>query len=245
MYYLQIGVKRTMIIFPAIDILKGKCVRLIQGDYNREKVYGDSPVAMAKKWEEKGAEFIHIVDLDGAKSGKSINESIIIEIAKSVNVPVQVGGGIRSMETVKTYLNNGVNRVIIGTAAIEDEQFLRDAVNTYGERIVVSLDAKNGYVATDGWTDTSDVVALDLVKKLEQLGVKTIVYTDIAKDGMLQGPNLVEQKAINEATSIDVIASGGVTTKEDVANLKQLNMYGAIVGKALYDGKITFEELIN
>lgn len=234
-----------MIIFPAIDILKGKCVRLIQGDYNREKVYGDSPVAMAKKWEEKGAEFIHIVDLDGAKSGKSINESIIIEIAKSVNVPVQVGGGIRSMETVKTYLNNGVNRVIIGTAAIEDEQFLRDAVNTYGERIVVSLDAKNGYVATDGWTDTSDVVALDLVKKLEQLGVKTIVYTDIAKDGMLQGPNLVEQKAINEATSIDVIASGGVTTKEDVANLKQLNMYGAIVGKALYDGKITFEELIN
>lgn len=233
-----------MIIFPAIDILKGKCVRLIQGDYNREKVYSDSPVDMAKQWETKGAEFIHIVDLDGAKSGKSINEEIIIEIAKSVNVPIQVGGGIRSMETVKTYLDNGVKRVIIGTAAIEDEAFLKEAVDTYGERIVVSLDAKNGYIATDGWTDTSDVLALDLVKKLEEIGVKTIVYTDIAKDGMLQGPNLEEQKAINEATSIDVIASGGVTTKEDVENLKQLNLYGAIVGKALYDGKITFEELI-
>lgn len=233
-----------MIIFPAIDILKGKCVRLIQGDYNREKVYSDSPVDMAKQWETKGAEFIHIVDLDGAKSGKSINEEIIIEIAKSVNVPIQVGGGIRSMETVKTYLDNGVKRVIIGTAAIEDEAFLKEAIDTYGERIVVSLDAKNGYIATDGWTDTSDVLALDLVKKLEEIGVKTIVYTDIAKDGMLQGPNLEEQKAINEATSIDVIASGGVTTKEDVENLKQLNLYGAIVGKALYDGKITFEELI-
>lgn len=234
-----------MIIFPAIDILQGRCVRLIQGDYNREKVYSDSPVDMAKQWEAKGAEFIHIVDLDGAKSGKSINEDIIIEIAKSVNIPIQVGGGIRSMETVKTYLDNGVNRVIIGTAAIEDEAFLKEAVEVYSERIVVSLDAKNGYIATDGWTDTSDVLALDLAKKLETIGVKTIVYTDIAKDGMLQGPNLEEQKAINEATKMDVIASGGVTTKEDVENLKQLNMYGAIVGKALYDGKITLEELLN
>ena len=234
-----------MIIFPAIDILQGRCVRLIQGDYNREKVYSDSPVDMAKQWEAKGAEFIHIVDLDGAKSGKSINEDIIIEIAKSVNIPIQVGGGIRSMETVKTYLDNGVNRVIIGTAAIEDESFLKEAVEVYSERIVVSLDAKNGYIATDGWTDTSDVLALDLAKKLETIGVKTIVYTDIAKDGMLQGPNLEEQKAINEATKMDVIASGGVTTKEDVENLKQLNMYGAIVGKALYDGKITLEELLN
>lgn len=233
-----------MIIFPAIDILKGKCVRLIQGDYNKEVVYGDSPVDMAKQWQAKNAEFIHIVDLDGARSGKSLNEQIIIDIAKAVDVPIQVGGGIRSMETVKTYLDNGVNRVIVGTAAIEDEAFLQEAVETYKERIVVSLDAKDGYVATEGWTDTSDVRALDIVKDLEKLGVKTIVYTDIAKDGMLQGPNLEEQRAINEATSIDVIASGGVTTREDVDNLKELNMYGAIVGKALYDGKITFEELI-
>src|SRR5699024_2356768 len=168
----------------------------------------------------------------------------IIDIAKAVKVPIQVGGGIRSMDTVKTYLDNGVNRVIVGTAAIADEAFLKEAVEAYGERIVVSLDAKDGYVATDGWTDTSDVRALDIVKDLEMLGVKTIVYTDIAKDGMLQGPNLEEQRAINEATTVDVIASGGVTTREDVDNLKELNMYGAIVGKALYDGKITFEELI-
>src|SRR5690606_6598549 len=235
----------TMIIFPAIDILNGKCVRLIQGDYNREKVYSDSPVEMAKQWEEKGAEFIHIVDLDGAKSGKSINEAIILEIAKTVNVPVQVGGGIRSMQTVKTYLENGVNRVIIGTAAIQDEAFLKEAVETYGERIVVSLDAKNGYIATDGWTDTSDVKALDLVRKLENIGVKTIVYTDIAKDGMLQGPNLAEQKAINEATTMDVIAAGGVATKADVENLRRLGLYGGIIGKALYDGKLKLEELIN
>src|SRR5699024_84033 len=233
-----------MIIFPAIDILNGKCVRLIQVDYNKEVIYDDSPVDMAKQWEAKGAEFIHIVDLDGAKTGKSINEQIIIDIAKAVTVPIQVGGGIRSMDNVKTYLNSGVNRVIVGTAAIEDEAFLNEAVTTYGERIVVSLDAKDGYVATEGWTDTSDVRALDIVKDLEKIGVKTIVYTDIAKDGMLQGPNLEEQQAMNEATSIDVIASGGVTTREDVDNLKNLNMYGAIVGKALYDGKITLEELI-
>lgn len=234
-----------MIIFPAIDILKGKCVRLIQGDYNKEVVYNDSPVQMAKQWEEKGAEFIHIVDLDGAKSGESINQQIIIDIAKTVNVPIQVGGGIRSLQTIDTYIQNGVNRVIIGTAAIQDKAFLQSAVSQYGEKIVVSIDAKNGYVATDGWTDTSDVRAFDLVKELEALGVKTIVYTDIAKDGMLQGPNLEEQKTIHEATSMDVIASGGVTTKEDVVNLKQLNMYGAIIGKALYDGKISFEDIVN
>lgn len=233
-----------MIIFPAIDILDGKCVRLIQGDYNQEKVYGDSPVAMAQQWEEKGAEFIHIVDLDGAKSGKSINQDIILAIAKTVNIPIQVGGGIRSLDTIKTYLDNGVNRVIVGTAAIQDKAFLQKAVVQYQERIVVSIDAKNGYVATDGWTDTSDVAALDLVKELEGLGVQTIVYTDIAKDGMLQGPNLQEQQAINEATTMDVIASGGVTTKEDVENLKQLELYGAIIGKALYDGKISFETLV-
>lgn len=233
-----------MIIFPAIDILNGKCVRLIQGDYNQEKVYGNSPVAMAKQWEQKGAEFIHIVDLDGAKSGKSINQTIILEIAQSVNIPIQVGGGIRSLDTIKTYLDNGVNRVIVGTAAISDKEFLQAAVAEYKERIVVSIDAKNGYVATDGWTDTSDVAALDLVKELEALGVQTIVYTDIAKDGMLQGPNLQEQQVVHEATTMDVIASGGVTTKEDVDNLKQLNMYGAIVGKALYDGKVDFETLI-
>lgn len=233
-----------MIIFPAIDILKGKCVRLIQGDYNQEKVYGDSPVAMAKKWEEKGAEYIHIVDLDGAKSGDSINKSVIKEIAENVNIPIQVGGGIRSLDIISFYLNSGVSRVIIGTAAIQDPEFLKEAVNQYGDKIAVSLDARNGFIATDGWTDTSEVKAIDLVKQLEQIGLKTIVYTDIAKDGMLQGPNLEEQRAINDATSMNLIASGGVTTKEDVNNLQTLNLYGTIIGKALYDGKLDFETVV-
>jgi len=233
-----------MIIFPAIDILNGQCVRLIQGDYNKEKIYSNSPIDMAKQWEEKGAEYIHIVDLDGAKTGRSINQEIILEIAKTVNVPIQVGGGIRSLETIENYLENGVNRVIIGTAAINHPEFLQDAVDKFEEKIAVSIDARNGYVATDGWTDTSDVKALDLVKRLETVGVKTIVYTDIAKDGMLQGPNLEEQKAINEATTIDLIASGGVTTKEDVENLRALNLYGVIIGKALYDGKLKLETIL-
>ncbi len=233
-----------MIIFPAIDILDGQCVRLIQGDYNQESVYSNSPVDMAKQWEEKGAEFIHIVDLDGAKSGNSTNKDIIQKIAQTVNIPVQVGGGIRSLEIIDAHTNNGVNRVIIGTAAIQDPEFLKAAVEKYGDKIVVSLDARNGFIATDGWTDTSEVKALDLVKDLEKIGVKTIVYTDIAKDGMLQGPNLDEQQVINEATTIDVIASGGVTTKEDVENLQALNMYGAIIGKALYDGKLEFESVV-
>jgi phosphoribosylformimino-5-aminoimidazole carboxamide ribotide isomerase len=233
-----------MIIFPAIDILDGQCVRLIQGDYNREKVYSNSPVDMAKQWEKKGAEYIHIVDLNGAKTGVSINKEIIKEIANTVSIPVQVGGGIRSVDTIKYYLENGVSRVIIGTAAINNQQFLQEAIETFGEKIAVSIDARNGYVATDGWTDTSDVSALDLIKKLEEVGVKTIVYTDIAKDGMLQGPNLTEQQTINKATKMDVIASGGVTTKEDVENLRQLNMYGTIIGKALYDGKLEFESLM-
>ncbi len=233
-----------MIIFPAIDILDGQCVRLIQGDYNREKVYSNSPIDMAKQWEDKGAEFIHIVDLNGAKTGESINKAVIIEIANTVSIPIQVGGGIRSIDTIEAYLKNGVNRVIIGTAAINDQAFLQESVKRFGEQIVVSIDAKNGFVATDGWTDTSDVSALELIKKLEEVGVKTIVYTDIAKDGMLQGPNLTEQQTINEATKMDVIASGGVTTKEDIANLQNLNMYGAIIGKALYDGKLEFESLM-
>lgn len=233
-----------MIIFPAIDILDGKCVRLIQGDYNKEVVYDDNPVQMAQQWEEKGAAFIHIVDLNGAKSGESVNKQMIVDIAKAVEVPIQVGGGIRTIETVRDYVENGVARVIVGTAAVTDPEFLREAVDAYGDKIAVSLDARNGYIATDGWTDTSEVRALDLVRDLEELGVRTIVYTDIAKDGMLQGPNLEEQQLINEATSIDVIASGGVTTVDDVAALRELDLYGCIIGKALYDGKLQFEDVV-
>lgn len=233
-----------MIIFPAIDILNGKCVRLIQGDYQQETVYSDSPVNMALEWESKGAEYLHLVDLDGAKTGQSINKQVIKEIAQSVSIPVQVGGGIRSIETVKEHIENGVSRVIIGTAAISDPDFLQQAVDTYEDKIAVSIDAKNGYVATDGWTRTSEIKAIDLLLELEQMGVETIVYTDILRDGMLQGPNFAELTTINQATSIDVIASGGVTTKEDVQQLQSMNLYGAIIGKALYDGNLKFEDLV-
>lgn len=233
-----------MILFPAIDIRGGKCVRLTQGDYNKEKVYSDNPLEMAKEWERKGAEYIHIVDLDGAKTGKSINQELIEEIAKTLSIPVQVGGGVRSINVIRTYLNAKVSRVIIGTAAIQNPEFLREAVEKYGDKIAVSIDARNGFVATDGWTKESSVKALDLVKELEEIGVKTIVYTDILKDGMLQGPNFIELKAVNEATTMDVIASGGVTTEEDVHKLKEQNMYGAIIGKALYDGTLDFTKLI-
>jgi len=233
-----------MILFPAIDIRGGNCVRLIQGDYNQEKVYSDSPVTQAQEWEKKGAAYIHIVDLDGAKTGVSQNAGVIKEIAANVHVPIQVGGGVRSMEAVKSLIDSGVSRVIIGTAAISNPEFLKEAVAAYGDKIAVSLDAKNGFIATDGWTDTSGVKALDLVKDLEAIGVKTIVYTDIAKDGMLQGPNFEELDAMNNASSIDVIASGGVSTADDVKKLAANNMYGAIVGKALYDGTVQLEDLL-
>ncbi len=233
-----------MIIFPAIDIRGGKCVRLEQGDYNKETVYGDSPVEMAQLWQAKGAEYIHIVDLDGAKSGMSENAQAIQDIAKNVNIPIQVGGGIRSLDIIEQYTSFGVDRIIIGTAAIDNLTFLSEATDVYKEKIAVSLDARNGRLATDGWTDTSTVRARDILPTLEEIGVQTIVYTDIAKDGMLKGPNVAELTKMNEATSMNVIASGGVTTTEDIAALKQLDLYGAIVGKALYDGKVTFEQIV-
>lgn len=233
-----------MILFPAIDIRNGKCVRLIQGDYDKEIIYGDSPTEMALEWERQGAEYLHIIDLDGAKSGNSSNRLAIQEVANAVSIPVQVGGGIRSMEIIDDHIANGVRRVIIGTAAISNRTFLTEAVEKYGDKIAVSIDARNGFVATDGWTETSDIQAIDLLKDLEKIGVKTVIYTDIYKDGMMQGPNLEELKAVNEATSIDVIASGGVSSTEDITNLRTMNLYGAIIGKALYDGKLSLLKLM-
>lgn len=233
-----------LILFPAIDIRNGKCVRLIQGDYDQETIYGDSPTDMALEWERQGAEFLHLIDLDGAKTGGSLNRNAILAIRENVRGPIQVGGGIRSMDMIKRYIDNGVNRVIIGTAAIMDRHFLKQAINQYGDQIAVSIDARNGFVATDGWTETSTIHAIDLIKDLEDIGVRTIVYTDIFKDGMLSGPNFKELKEVNEASSMDVIASGGVTTKDDIQKLKEMKMYGAIIGKALYDGNLNFEELV-
>lgn len=233
-----------MILFPAIDIRGGKCVRLIQGDYGQEIIYNDSPVDMAQEWQKQGAEYIHVVDLDGAKTGDSLNKQAIEAIAKAVSVPVQVGGGIRNMEIVDSHIANGVARVIIGTAAIQDPDFLKEAVGKYGEKIAVSIDARNGMVATDGWTETSDVKAVDLLQELAEIGIETVVYTDIMKDGMLQGPNFDELQTMNEAADIDIIASGGVSTEEDIEKLAAKNMYGAIIGKALYEGKLSLEKLL-
>ncbi|CAM3143396.1 1-(5-phosphoribosyl)-5-[(5-phosphoribosylamino)methylideneamino]imidazole-4-carboxamide isomerase [Filibacter tadaridae] len=233
-----------MILFPAIDIRGGKCVRLIQGDYGREIIYNDSPATMALEWEKQGATYIHIVDLDAAKTGKSLNQEAIAEIIRAVSVPVQVGGGIRTMDHVDIHIENGVNRVIIGTAAIQDQQFLTKSVEKYGGKIAVSIDARNGYVATDGWTKTSKVKAIDLLRELEEIGVQTVIYTDIMKDGMLQGPNFAELKMMNEASSIAIVASGGVSTEEDIEGLKEFDLYGAIIGKALYEGNLSLGKVM-
>ncbi|ARF16497.1 1-(5-phosphoribosyl)-5-[(5-phosphoribosylamino)methylideneamino]imidazole-4-carboxamide isomerase [Sporosarcina ureae] len=233
-----------MILFPAIDIRDGKCVRLIQGDYAQEIIYNDSPTNMAQEWQNQGAEYIHVVDLDGAKTGNSANKQAIEAIAKSVSIPVQVGGGIRNMDIVDSHIQNGVARVIIGTAAIQDPEFLKKAVEKYGDKIAVSIDARNGLVATDGWTETSDVKAVDLLQDLAEIGVKTVVYTDIMKDGMLQGPNFEELKIMDDASSIDIIASGGVSTEEDIKRLAAEDMYGAIIGKALYEGNLSLKKLL-
>ena len=233
-----------MILFPAIDIRDGKCVRLIQGDYDQEVIYHDSPSEMAKEWEKQGATYIHVVDLDGARSGNALNRTAIREIVRSVSIPVQVGGGVRDMGSVEAHINSGVSRVIIGTAAIEKPQFVEKAVASYGEKIAVSIDARNGLVATNGWTETSDVKAVDLLNRLAKVGIETVVYTDILKDGMMQGPNFDELRLMNDASKIDIIASGGVSTENDVKRLEQMGLYGAIIGKALYEGSISLEQLL-
>ncbi|ASN07182.1 1-(5-phosphoribosyl)-5-[(5-phosphoribosylamino)methylideneamino]imidazole-4-carboxamide isomerase [Virgibacillus necropolis] len=233
-----------MILFPAIDIRNGKCVRLTQGDYNQERIYCDSPVEVAKQWESEGAAYIHVVDLDGAKTGKMTNLSTIEAIVQAVQIPVQVGGGIRSIKSIEAYQKIGVSRVIIGTAAIEDKAFLRAAIATFGSMIAVSIDARKGMVATNGWTYTSDVAAVDLVQELDELGVETIIYTDILKDGMLAGPNFDELAVINDTTKQNIIASGGISSLQDINQLRKMNLYGGILGKALYDGTLSLDAIL-
>lgn len=233
-----------MIILPAIDLKDGKCVRLEQGLFDKVTVFGDDPVEMAKKWESAGSEYLHLVDLDGAKDGVPKNLEIIKDICKNIDIPIQLGGGIRSKETVKLLLDAGVTRVIVGTMAINDMELLKELVGEFGERIVVSIDAKDGLVAVNGWVNTSEVDSLDLVCELEKIGVKTIVYTDIAKDGMMEGPNFEIYKTLAKATDIDVVASGGVSTIDNVKKLKEMNMYGAIIGRALYTGDIDIKDAL-
>ena len=235
-----------MIIFPAIDIKDKKCVRLTQGDFDKVNVYGEDPSIMAKKWADYGAEFIHVVNLNGSRDEVGINDETLEKIATSVDIPIQVGGGIRDEKRVKELLDLGINRVIVGTMAIENKELLKELIEKYkAEKIVVSIDAKNGKVATHGWEKVSDIDSVDLCKELEQIGVKTIVYTDISKDGMLEGPNFDIYKELSQKTSLDIIASGGVTSIDDVKRLLDMNMYGAIIGKALYDNRIDLKEVLD
>ncbi|WP_110461659.1 1-(5-phosphoribosyl)-5-[(5-phosphoribosylamino)methylideneamino]imidazole-4-carboxamide isomerase [Ruminiclostridium sufflavum] len=233
-----------MIIYPAIDIINGKCVRLQQGSYSDVTIFGDSPLEMAMKWEGLGAQFLHLVDLDGARSGSSENGELIRQIAGKLTIPVQLGGGIRSLDTIEGIISSGVNRVILGTSAVNDPEMLKLAIKEYKERIVAGIDAKDGMVAIHGWEKTSDFTAVDFARKIEALGVKTIIYTDIARDGMLKGPNLEAMSEMASSVGIDVIASGGVSCLKDITNLKCTGVSGVIVGKALYTGNIDLKEAI-
>ncbi len=236
------------IIYPAIDIRGGKCVRLVQGDYNQETVYNDNPLEVAKSWEEQGGTFIHLVDLDGAKAGHPVNDDIIGKIASSVQVPVQVGGGLRTLADVERLLSLGVSRVIIGTAAIEDRVFTEEVLGKYGDKVAIGIDARNGYVATRGWLETSEVQAEVLAKELAAKGAETFIFTDISRDGMMQGPNVEGIVSLAKASGRSVIASGGVTKLDDLLALSAHSgdgVGGAIVGKALYTGNIDLNEAIS
>jgi phosphoribosylformimino-5-aminoimidazole carboxamide ribotide isomerase len=235
-------------IYPAIDMRGGKCVRLIQGDYNQETVYGDSPFGMAKKFADEGAEWIHMVDLDGAKEGSRINEEFVIEVAEKLNAKVQIGGGIRSAEDIEHYLSRGVDRVIIGSLAVSNTELVKEWLGAYGgDKIAIGLDAKDGYVATHGWIETSSLKAVDLGKELAAAGAETFIFTDIATDGMLSGPNVEAVVELARETGKSVIASGGVSSLEDLAALKNHHdqgVSGAICGKSLYTGKFTVAEAL-
>jgi len=232
-----------MIIYPAIDIKGGKCVRLSQGRFDDVTIYSNKPSEIAQSFANAGAKYIHVVDLDGAKEGKRINADVIKSIAE-IGVPVQLGGGIRDMAAIESALKLGVTRVIIGTAAAENPDFVKEAAEKYGDKIAVGIDAKNGIAATHGWEKESGISALVLAKQMTDFGVKTIIYTDIATDGMLQGPNIEATAEMAEKISADIIASGGVSCMEDIKKLSKTGVSGAIVGKAIYAGMVDLDELL-
>ncbi len=233
-----------MKIFPAIDIYGGKAVRLFKGDYNQMTVYSENPVEIALDFKSQGAKCMHLVDLEGAKTGETPNIDTIKKLVDAFGGFVEVGGGIRSMQVVDRYIDLGVNRVILGTAAVTDREFLISALKKHGEKIAVGVDIKDGLVAIKGWTEKSDINALDFVKDLQSLGVKTIICTDISKDGAMQGTNHELYKKLSEKLSIDVVASGGVSSLDDVKKLARINIYGAIIGKAYYTGAISIRDAI-
>lgn len=236
-----------MIVIPAIDLKDGKCVRLEQGLMEKDTVFNDNPGAQARAWQEQGAELLHIVDLDGAFAGEPKNRGAIEDIIKSITIPAQLGGGIRDIATIEAYLSLGLSRVIIGTAAQRNPELVSDACARFPGRIVVGIDAKNGMVAVQGWAEVTDITAVELARKFEDCGVAAIIYTDISRDGMLQGPNLEATRALAEAVSIPIIASGGVSSLKDIENLMAIEasgVTGVITGKAVYTGAISLNEAI-
>lgn len=234
-----------MILFPAIDIKNGQCVRLRQGSFRDVLVYSDVPLKVAKEWEASGASYIHVVDLDGALVGYSVNENAIKEIIDNINIPIQLGGGIRSIKDIENKLNLGVSRVIIGTKAAVDPGFMKEAISIFGpDKVIAGIDAKDGIVAVEGWEKLSEYNAVNLALEMKNVGVETIVYTDISKDGMLQGPNIPHTAEMIAETGLNIIASGGVSSLKDLEVLKEINAYGAIIGKALYENNIELQKAI-
>ena len=233
-----------MLIFPAIDLYDGKAVRLYKGDYNQMTVYSENPPELAEAFRAAGATHMHLVDLEGAKTGETPNLETIRRIREAVPLFIEVGGGVRSMEVVERYLDAGIDRVILGTAAVTDPAFLRAAVSKHGEKIAVGVDIKDGKVAIKGWTEKSAFDAFDFCRELQKIGVRTIICTDVSKDGAMQGTNRALYGELSKELNIDIIASGGVSTIEDIKALRALNLYGAIIGKAYYTGAIDLREAI-
>ncbi|MBE6596330.1 MAG: 1-(5-phosphoribosyl)-5-[(5-phosphoribosylamino)methylideneamino]imidazole-4-carboxamide isomerase [Ruminococcaceae bacterium] len=233
-----------MNLFPAIDLIGGKAVRLIKGDYDQVTVYSDSPHEVARSFEADGARYLHLVDLEGARDGTLTNLETIKKIIDSTSLFVEVGGGIRNMDTVEKYIGIGASRVIIGTAAVTDPEFLEAAVKKYGEKIAVGVDVKDGAVAIKGWRETSSLGCFEFCGRLSELGVKTVICTDISKDGLLSGTNLELYAELSRRFSMDIVASGGVSSLDDVRKLSEMKLYGAILGKALYTGNVKLDEAI-
>lgn len=233
-----------MKILPAIDIKDGNCVRLYKGDYNTVQKVAESYMDTARGFEAAGADWIHMVDLDGAKDASQQNKEIFLDVAKNTGLKVELGGGIRSLDTVEMYISGGISRVIIGSAAVKDPQLVKDAVKEYGGRVAVGIDAKNGYVATEGWLETSNVYFTDLAKAMADVGVEYIIFTDISKDGTLSGVNAAQLDEINRCCSANIIASGGVHTIDDITACRRLGLYGTICGKSIYSGTLDLSQAI-
>lgn len=234
-----------MLIIPAIDIKNGKCVRLIQGDFENEKVYSDNPVQIAKEFENDGVKMLHVIDLDGAKAGKPTNFDIIKNIAKSVSIPIQVGGGIRTLDAIKTVLDAGISRIILGTIALDNENLLQNILSEYSSQIIVALDTKKGELMKKGWFENSDKGSITTALKLENAGVKRFIYTDVIRDGTLTEPNYNEIANLMKNVSVPLIASGGISNVSNIKHLKSIGVEGVIIGKALYEGKIDLKEALN